>query len=270
MRKDADRLYGLPLDEFTRERDALARRLRGEGERDGAAEVAALRKPVLAAWVVNQLARRRKAEMRELLQAAKAVKAGRKDADERFRARSRRSEPVGKALLADDGQQCLRCRAAGRGVDASLRGGLGAGAPGRGHASRSRSRQPGSRRWPVPPSASRPSLCRAEEGRGPARPRAESRRRQQSGHGRTDRGTRLEPRGGRCGDRCAQGACGGGRSRRALAEAEARLERETVGLISPGGRANLPGPGASRGSGSAAARRTAALRVGPRGSPRAP
>ena len=105
MRKEADRLYGLPLDEFTRERDALARRLRGEGEREAAAEVTALRKPVLAAWVVNQLARRRKAEMRELLQAAKAVKAGRKDADERFRAAVEALSRSGRALLADDGQQ---------------------------------------------------------------------------------------------------------------------------------------------------------------------
>jgi hypothetical protein len=105
VRKEAARLYGLPLDAFTRERDALARRLRGEGEREAAAEVTALRKPVLAAWVVNQLARRRKAEVRELLQAAKAVKAGRKDAEERFRAAVETLSRSGRALLADDGQQ---------------------------------------------------------------------------------------------------------------------------------------------------------------------
>lgn len=105
MTKDADRLYGLPLDEFTRERDTLARRLRSDGKRDDAAEVAALRKPVLAAWVVNQLARRRKAEVRELLQAAKAVKAGRKDADERFRGAVEALGRSARDLLAEDGQQ---------------------------------------------------------------------------------------------------------------------------------------------------------------------
>jgi hypothetical protein len=105
VRKAAVELYGLPLDRFTRERDALARRLRGEGEREEAAEVAALRKPVLAAWVVNQLARRRKAEMRELLQAAKAVKAGRKDADERYRAAVETLGRSARTLLEDDGQQ---------------------------------------------------------------------------------------------------------------------------------------------------------------------
>jgi hypothetical protein len=54
---EAERLYGLPLDEFTAARDARARELRRDGEREKAAEVAALRKPVLAAWLVNMLAR---------------------------------------------------------------------------------------------------------------------------------------------------------------------------------------------------------------------
>ena len=121
MRNDADRLYGLPLDEFTGERDALARRLRGDGERDDAAEVAALRKPVLAAWVVNQLARRRKAELRELLQAAKAVKAGRKDADERFRGAVEALSRSARDLLAEDGQQVSD--AVLRDVAATLRAG---------------------------------------------------------------------------------------------------------------------------------------------------
>ena len=124
MTKDAEKLYGLPLDEFTRERDALARRLRGDGEREEAAEVAALRKPVLAAWVVNQLARRRKAEMRELLQAAKAVKAGKKDADERYRAAVEALGRSARTLLADDGQQVSD--AALRDVASTLRSGAAA------------------------------------------------------------------------------------------------------------------------------------------------
>jgi hypothetical protein len=51
------RLYGLPLEEFTPERNALAAELRGEGDTAGAAAVKALRKPTAAAWAVNQLAR---------------------------------------------------------------------------------------------------------------------------------------------------------------------------------------------------------------------
>jgi len=37
---DIDALYGLPLDEFTRARNDLARRLRGERKAEDAAEVA--------------------------------------------------------------------------------------------------------------------------------------------------------------------------------------------------------------------------------------
>jgi hypothetical protein len=51
------RLYGLPPEEFTAERNALAAELRAEGDGQGAAAVKALRKPTAAAWVVNQLVR---------------------------------------------------------------------------------------------------------------------------------------------------------------------------------------------------------------------
>jgi hypothetical protein len=47
---EIDRLYQLPLDEFTAARNALAR-----AAGDGAADVRALVKPPIAAWAVNQL-----------------------------------------------------------------------------------------------------------------------------------------------------------------------------------------------------------------------
>lgn len=105
MTKDADRLFGLPLAEFTGARDALVRTLRDAGRRDEAAEVAALRKPVLAAWVVNQLARQRRAEVRELVRAAEAVKSGRREADERFRSAAEALARSARAVLADGGQR---------------------------------------------------------------------------------------------------------------------------------------------------------------------
>jgi hypothetical protein len=52
-----DRLYDLPLDEFTAARNALAAQLRAAGEGDAAAEVKALRKPSRSAWAVNRLVR---------------------------------------------------------------------------------------------------------------------------------------------------------------------------------------------------------------------
>jgi len=66
---EAAELYGLPLEEFTAERDRRVKALRAEGEREAAAAVAALRKPTLAAWAVNQLARSRCADVDALLEA---------------------------------------------------------------------------------------------------------------------------------------------------------------------------------------------------------
>ena len=65
---DIDRLYALPLEEFTRERDELAKRLRKEGDADAAAKVKALKKPTVAAWAVNQVHRDRPDEVRELIE----------------------------------------------------------------------------------------------------------------------------------------------------------------------------------------------------------
>jgi DNA repair exonuclease SbcCD ATPase subunit len=50
-------LYGLPLEEFTAARNVLAKRLRADGEKDAAAEVAKLRKPSRPAWAINRAAR---------------------------------------------------------------------------------------------------------------------------------------------------------------------------------------------------------------------
>src|SRR3954466_9264351 len=50
-------LYGLLLEQFTPERNALAAALRVEGDAEGAALVKALRKPTAAAGAVNQLVR---------------------------------------------------------------------------------------------------------------------------------------------------------------------------------------------------------------------
>lgn len=49
-------LYRLPLDEFTAARDKIVKELRGEGDKDGASAVKALKKPNVAAWALNQLA----------------------------------------------------------------------------------------------------------------------------------------------------------------------------------------------------------------------
>lgn len=52
-----DDLYSLPPGEFTAGRDALAKRLKADGDKDGAAEVKKLRRPTVGAWAVNTVAR---------------------------------------------------------------------------------------------------------------------------------------------------------------------------------------------------------------------
>jgi hypothetical protein len=70
-----DRLYGLPLDAFVGERDALAKELRAAGRRDEAAAIKALKKPSVAAWAVNQALRTQTKAARELWKAGDALAA---------------------------------------------------------------------------------------------------------------------------------------------------------------------------------------------------
>ena len=90
-RAEVERLYGLPLEEFTAARDDLVRRLRKEGRRDDAGELSRLRKPTLAAWVVNQLRRRRPAEIEALVA----------NADELARAQAELLEGADRGALAE-------------------------------------------------------------------------------------------------------------------------------------------------------------------------
>lgn len=53
---DADELYRLPPEAFTAARDAAAKERRTSGNAAGAAELKALRRPSVAAWLVNRLA----------------------------------------------------------------------------------------------------------------------------------------------------------------------------------------------------------------------
>jgi hypothetical protein len=83
-----DRLYALPLDEFVKARDELARSLRSAGRRDDATTVKGLRKPTVGAWALNQAVRTRRDDLRELLEAGEELRA----AQERLLAGGDRAE----------------------------------------------------------------------------------------------------------------------------------------------------------------------------------
>lgn len=67
----ADELYALPLGEFTPARDAKAKELKGT---DLAPRVKALKKPSLAAWVVDLLARREAEQVEQVLTVGAALR----------------------------------------------------------------------------------------------------------------------------------------------------------------------------------------------------
>ena len=75
----ADRLYGLTLAEFTPARDALVKE--HKADKDLAAALKALKKPSLAAWVVNLLVRRDAAQVDQVLVVGAALRQAQADLD---------------------------------------------------------------------------------------------------------------------------------------------------------------------------------------------
>jgi hypothetical protein len=121
MEHDTDRLYGLPLDEFVPARDELAKQLRDQGQRELADEVKGLRKPPVAAWIVNQLARERELDVQRLLNAGEALSkaqagAARGDSPRAF-ADARHDEQLALERLAEAAREAIAREAIG---DAAL------------------------------------------------------------------------------------------------------------------------------------------------------
>jgi hypothetical protein len=109
-----DRLYGLPLGEFTAARDQLVAELRESGDRDAATRVKKLRRPSVSAWVVNQLVRQHLSEVQELLSVGNDVRKGQRAAlsgrgAERIREITTRRRRVVDRLL--DGAEDLLTKA---------------------------------------------------------------------------------------------------------------------------------------------------------------
>lgn len=110
----ADELYAVPLAEFTARRDARAKNLKAAGDADAAAAVKALRKPTLAAWVVDLLVRVEADQIAQVLDVGAALReaAAAMDAGE-LRALTRQRRQLTAALAG-------RARAAAAGVGVRL------------------------------------------------------------------------------------------------------------------------------------------------------
>lgn len=114
---DPHDLYGLPLERFTPERNALAKELRADGRRDEARRVAAMRKPSVGAWAVNQLVRTQRRAVKQLFTTGDVLRrvqsdllAGRGDAGKLLEAAKRERAAVdwlvetARGLLSSEGR----------------------------------------------------------------------------------------------------------------------------------------------------------------------
>jgi hypothetical protein len=69
-----DELYGLDPNDFVAARNELVKRLKKAGDKALAAEVAKLKRPTPAAWAVNQLSRRHRDEVEELVRLGEVLR----------------------------------------------------------------------------------------------------------------------------------------------------------------------------------------------------
>src|SRR3954447_4712170 len=110
---EIDQLFALPLDEFTAARNALAKRLKQEGDAEAAETVRALPKPSIATWAVNQLARRDPDAVRSLLNVAARLRSAQE--------RSLKGERAADELRVAQAEERELIRKLARGAEAVLR-----------------------------------------------------------------------------------------------------------------------------------------------------
>jgi hypothetical protein len=78
--ESTDDLYALDPEQFTAARNQLAKRIRGDGDRERAAAVAKLRRPPATAWVLNRVARSSSKLIDDLLTAGERLQSAMNDA----------------------------------------------------------------------------------------------------------------------------------------------------------------------------------------------
>ena len=106
---DLRALFDAPPAGFVVQRDALAKRLKADGDAKGAAEVKALKRPTVVAWAVNRLALRRGDDVARLLEAGAVLRksqrlavSGSRDSGLRKAADARRAAIEALAGMASD------------------------------------------------------------------------------------------------------------------------------------------------------------------------
>lgn len=107
-----DDLYAAPLDQFVKIRNEIAGRLKKDGDDEAAARVAALKKPSVSAWTVNQLARSGSLDLQRLIKAGEALELAQSRAmsgeDSSGFEQARRDEAAAISLLRNAAKEVLR------------------------------------------------------------------------------------------------------------------------------------------------------------------
>jgi hypothetical protein len=126
----AEELYALSPGDFTAARDERAAEARAAGDRDLAQAIGGLRRPVVSAWLVNQLAREARDRVAELVALGESLRQAQQDlAGERVRVLSAQRRTLVAGLVAEAKRIAARDgRPAGlqveREVDATLQAAL--------------------------------------------------------------------------------------------------------------------------------------------------
>jgi hypothetical protein len=116
LEEEISALYAGERDAFVASRDALAKRLRKDGDKEAAGRVKALRKPTVAAWAVDRLAHEAAKDVRALLDSVEELRAAQEAAvggdAARFREASAahrdaldRLVETARAALGDEGSE---------------------------------------------------------------------------------------------------------------------------------------------------------------------
>ena len=108
---ELDDLYAAPLDQFVKARNEIVARLKEAGDDSAAARVAALKKPSVSAWAVNQLARTGSIDLQRLIKAGEALEQAQSRAmsgqDSTGFEEARRDEAAAISLLRTAAKQVL-------------------------------------------------------------------------------------------------------------------------------------------------------------------
>lgn len=102
LERELDKLYDLPLEQFTKARNDLAARLRKAHQSAAAEDVRTLRKPTTVAWAANRLARDEPKLVRALLAAGEQLR------DTQQRALAGKAEPDDVGAAASDERDAVR------------------------------------------------------------------------------------------------------------------------------------------------------------------